>query len=443
MDCNGNKIDATAGREMSITSYFANYYSQSKYRLCSAGSAPLSLDELLSMSSMETKCEWNSMSLSYTSAQGNIRLRKCIADLYLDSSRCICDNEDSQQWGLMQMPFGITQREIDPSNILITVPEQAIFLAMKCLVGKNDHIIILAPFFECLSKQAAQLGCNVDYWSFQLKKTVDHDKACNDYSWYLDTEKLTQLIKPNKTKLIIINIPHNPTGYVPTMQNYLSIVQICKKFDIWLFSDEMSWFLRDKNNIDNIPPCCVLYEKGISMCGMSKIFSMPGVRICWLITLNNQLYNKLCQTKRIYQSVPSELLSIMALENNNYNLIIKNVCNVIKYNYKILCHFVQKNNDLFELTINLNRNFAGNICFVKLNGLANKVGNLEFCVEMLHGCNVLLLPSACFEFKKDSRLKDMNFVRIGLATKQPHFEQGLSVLHEYLKQWRIKKLSKL
>ena len=68
------------------------------------------------------------------------------------------------------------------------------------------------------------------------------------------------MIKKN-TKIIIVNFPHNPTGYVPLINEWLELIETCKKNNIYLFSDEMycNLFFQKQRTI---PSVSVLYSKG-------------------------------------------------------------------------------------------------------------------------------------------------------------------------------------
>jgi aspartate/methionine/tyrosine aminotransferase len=75
-----------------------------------------------------------------------------------------------------------------------------VFLALNSLLDKEDHVIVHYPCYQSLSEIVVSIGCELTEW-----KTSD---ATN---WKLDLDILKKSIKSN-TKLIIVNVPHNPTG---------------------------------------------------------------------------------------------------------------------------------------------------------------------------------------------------------------------------------------
>lgn len=122
-----------------------------------------------------------------------------------------------------------------------------------------------------------------------------------------------------ETKLIVINFPHNPTGLVPPIDDFMKIVELCKKNGISLFSDEMYRGLELQNGVQ-LPSACEVYDKAIVLSGMSKVYGMPGTRVGWLATQQKDLMyeiNKFKDYTTICGSSTSEILAIIGLRNGN------------------------------------------------------------------------------------------------------------------------------
>ncbi|MCP3951013.1 MAG: aminotransferase class I/II-fold pyridoxal phosphate-dependent enzyme, partial [Desulfobacterales bacterium] len=207
----------------------------------------------------------------------------------------------------------------------------------------------------------------------------------------------------SNTKMIIINFPHNPTGAHIDQKQLNKIIKLAKENNIFIFSDEMYRFL-EHNQYDRIKPVCDLYENGISLCGMSKSFSLAGLRIGWLATKNKKIYDKACEFKdytTICNSAPSEILAIMGLRSKNK--ILKKNLDLIKINLDLLDSFFETYKSIFEW----HRPMAGPIAFPKL--IIDKPVE-EFCKEVLEQKGVLLLPSDLYGYKS-------NHFRIGFARK--------------------------
>ena len=223
-------------RPFQLERYFAQYEFEVPYLLSSSDCEPLSLNELLSMADGESMKRWNLLNLGYTESQGDPALRSEIARLY---------------------------PSVTPENIMIITPEEGIFITLQTLLEKGDEIIVTFPGYQSLYEIATSIGCKVNYWQ------PKYDKA-----WSFETESLKQQIT-SKTKLLILNFPHNPTGATLSGNQYNEITELVKSNGITLFSDEMYRFL-EHNSKDRLPSFIENYEKSIVLSGMSKSFGLAG-----------------------------------------------------------------------------------------------------------------------------------------------------------------------
>lgn len=358
--------------------YFAKYEFSVKYLLSSSDCDGLSQDDLLALADDETKKLWDNLTLGYTESLGHPLLREEIARLYQ----------------------GVTS-----DDCLVVVPEEGIYIALNSILQEGDHVICTYPGYQSLYEIAEGLGCEVTKWEPE-----------EDNGWRFNPEFLEKNIKPN-TKLIIVNFPHNPTGYLPTKADFQKIVDLAKKNDLYLFSDEMYRFLEYDPN-DRLPSACEIYDKAISLFGMSKTFGMAGARIGWVVTKDKDLYAKMATFKdytTICSSAPSEILSIIALRAKEE--IIKKHLTRIRRNLELLDDFFEKHKERFEWI----KPKAGTICFPKLKG---KVDALDFCQEVVKKANIMLLPSTVYDY-------DNKHFRLGFGRE--NMPEALEKFEDYLK----------
>jgi len=365
--------------DFKLERFFAKYEFAAKYLLCCSDCESLTTKDLLYLAKSDTLDMWHSLHLGYTESQGHPQLRQEISLLYED---------------------------IYPSETLVAAPEEAIFIAMNSILSPKDHVIVTYPGYQSLFEIARSIGCEISKWE------PDYDES----GFSFNTNKLQNLVQSN-TKMIIINFPHNPTGAHLDQEQLKEIIQIAKYQNAFLFADEMYRFLEhDQNN--RLKPVCDLYENGISLCGMSKSLSLPGLRIGWLATKNKEVYNKACAFKdytTICNSAPSEILAIMGLQAKDK--IVKRNIELIKTNLDLLDSFFEKYKSIFEW----HRPNAGPIAFPKLK-LDKPVA--LFCKELLDATSVLLLPSELYDYKS-------NHFRIGFARK--NMPECLAKLKNYIK----------
>jgi len=132
--------------------------------------------------------------------------------------------------------------------------------------------------------------------------------------------------------MLVINFPHNPTGHTLTRAELDALIGLARKHGLYLFSDEMYRLLEYDPGM-RLPAVCDLYEKGISLSGLSKSFALPGLRIGWLATQENALMQSWLAFKdytTICNSAPGEILAIIALQNKEQ--IIRRNLDIIQEN---------------------------------------------------------------------------------------------------------------
>lgn len=114
----------------------------------------------------------------------------------------------------------------------------------------------------------------------------------------------------------MINFPHNPTGYLPTRHELDALIELARRHNLVIFSDEM-YRLLEYDAQARLPSVCDLYERAVTLSGLSKSFALPGLRIGWLATHERDLLARCLVLKdytTICSSAPSEVLAIIALE---------------------------------------------------------------------------------------------------------------------------------
>lgn len=342
--------------------YFAKYEFSVKYLLSSSDCDGLSVKELLRLADDESKKMWEDLHLGYTESLGLPLLREEVSKLYTG---------------------------INKDHVLIVAPEEGIFITMNSVLQKGDHVICTFPGYQSLYEIAKSLGCEVTKW------LLDEQEG-----WKPNLDFLEQNIKKN-TKMIVINFPHNPTGSLVSKDDFQKIVDIARKHNLYLFSDEMYRFL-EYTPTNRLPTSPEVYDKAISLFGMSKTFGMAGVRIGWLITKDESIYNNLAEFKdytTICPSAPSEILALMALRAKD-KILNKHLKKIGK-NLKILDSFFEVHKDKLSWV----RPKAGTICFPRL--LSNE-SSLDFCQRLVKEAGIMLLPSTVYEF-------DDKHVRIGFG----------------------------
>lgn len=364
-------------KDFELERFFAKYEFKAPYLLCCSDCESFSVGELLDLEENSSE-ELKKLCLGYTESEGSPILRKEISKLY---------------------------KNIKPEEILVFAgAEEGIFVFMNVLLEKDDHVIVQFPAYQSLYEVANSIGCEITKW-----KMSDED------NWELNINFLKNNIKEN-TKAIVINFPHNPTGYLPSIEKFNTVVEIAKKNNIHIFSDEVYRFM-EYNKKDRLPGMCDTYNKGVSVGVMSKTFGLAGLRIGWIATKDKELLKKIASFKdytSICCSAPSEFLSILALRHKEY--IINRNLKIIKNNLKLLDKFFKKYKKQFEWI----RPKAGSIGFPRIKFNKNVE---EFCIDLVNKKGVLLLPSTKYDFGN-------KHFRLGFGRK--NMPKALEKLEEYI-----------
>ena len=337
--------------DFKLETYFSKWEFNVKYNMCASDMESIPMQELLSMATDEDKKAWQNLHLGYTETYGLPKLRQAIANTYNSLK----------------------------SNHILTFAgaEEGIYIAMKCILNNKDHAIVINPNYQS-SETLPDSICDISGVSLDPK---------ND--WNLDINEIESAIKSN-TKLISINFPNNPTGKLISRKKLNDLIILAKKNDIYIFSDEI-YRLMERDESKRLPQISDIYEKGLSLNAMSKSYGMPGSRIGWIASKDENLLSKMERMKHylsICNSAPSEVLSLIAL--NQKEKILERTRRILKDNLKLLNNFFSDNSHLFQWK----EPDGGCIGYPKYLG---DDGVESFTKNLIKQEGVLLLPSSIYK----------------------------------------------
>jgi len=334
------------------------------------------MKEVLAMADEECAMEWESLPLSYTYQQGHPLLLEAIAAGY---------------------------DQITASQCSVVVPQEGILLGAMALLEPGDHVVATQPCYQSLYEVARSIGCEVTAWE---------PRWDSNGTPFFDTGELETALRPD-TKLLVTNFPHNPTGATldhGEVEEIASMLRGSAGGAFW-FSDEMYRLL--EHDGPPLPSVADVYERGVTMSGMSKTFSMPGVRIGWLATQHNETFERLTELKdytTICPPAPSEILATIGLRNAD--AIVERSKGLALEGKAAAREFCERHDDVFGWA----EPRGGSICFPLLQGNAS---SSKLCRELAQR-GIMLVHSQLFEGAGDSR------VRFGFARRD--FRDSLTQL---------------
>ena len=193
--------------------YFAKHEFNAPHLMCCSDCEAISIGDLLAMETGADR-RFQELRLGYTESLGDPALRAQIAGLH---------------------------RQASADHILVHAgAEEAIFNLMHVLLEKSDHMIVHYPCYQSLMEVATSIGCQVTLW-----------KTNQDTGWSLDLDFLKHNLRDN-TRLVVVNCPHNPTGYLMPLPEFKELVNLSQTNGFILFSDEVYRFL-EYNAADRLP----------------------------------------------------------------------------------------------------------------------------------------------------------------------------------------------
>ena len=364
-----------------VEEWMNEYEMDAEYNIAETCVESLTVEELLNFSDKpEARLEEiKKLQLTYGDIKGSAAFKKGVSSLY---------------------------KTVEPENIL---PSHgaigANFLLLYSLVEAGDEVVSVFPTYQQLYSIPESFGAEVKKLDLKYED-----------GFLPDLEKLKSMVN-QKTKLIAINNPNNPSGVVMKREILEEIVEIAREADAYILADEV---YRGFNLEEDIPSIADLYEKGISVGSMSKVFSLAGLRMGWIAGPEEII--ELCQLHRDYTTISngmiSDYLSTIALENKDK--IIKRNLAKVKKQLQILDKWVQ-NEKLIEYV----KPNGGTTAFLKYK---LELDSETFAKKLFEEKGVLVVPGIAFGRE--------GFLRIGFAGNEKELKEGLALLKEFLQEKR-------
>ena len=300
--------------------------------------------------------------------------------------------------------------------VVSTGAKQCLANTFLAILNKGDEVILQNP-------------CWVSYTELiKLADGVPVIVNCDENDGYKLSAKNIEKAVTSKTKAILLNSPHNPTGIVYNKNELEEIAQIAKKYNLIIISDEIyEKLIYDGEEHVSIASLSEdAYERTIVINGLSKTYAMTGWRVGYTASS--------AKLAKIMSSVQSHMTS--------------NVCSISQYAALEALTGPQDSINMMKNAFEERRNFMmkkleeiDEVSFIKpqgafyimvdityfigksINGV--KINNsIEFAKMLLEEEKVAVIPGAAFGLE--------NFIRLSYATSMEVIEEGLDRIKSFL-----------
>ena len=350
------------------------------YNLAETCVASITINELLALSGRDEAdlYEILSMKLTYGDIEGSDRLRAAISKLYANTS--IAD-------------ITITHGTI-AANMLVH----------KGLVERGDHVVSIIPTYQQHYSIPRSIEANVATLSLEASD-----------GFLPDLDRLRSMVTL-ETKLIALTNPNNPTGALIERPMLEAIAEVADSVGAYLLCDEV---YRGTGQVGDgmVPSIVDIYHRGISTAGMSKVFSLAGLRVGWVVA-PKELTEKI-MIHRDYDTISVGMINdhFAAIALENASKVLARSQAITRENLAILDSWITN-----EPRVDWVKPRAGTTAMLKLD---IPMSSREFCIDLLEKTGVMLTPGDAFDME--------GYVRIGYANEREILEAGLSEMSAYLK----------
>ncbi|MEW6990129.1 aminotransferase class I/II-fold pyridoxal phosphate-dependent enzyme [Colwelliaceae bacterium 6441] len=351
--------------------------------LSNASAQSLTLGELCQLADQAIN-RFQQVKLGYAPLKGDLALRQRIVEFHQQLNH--------------------HQTALAEDNVLTFCgAQEALASIYQTLLSRGDEVVVLTPNYPSLTAMAEDYGCIV--------KKVNLDP---EQGWHINFDDIKRAVN-KRTKLIVLNSPHNPSGVIIDSSLAEQILELAKQYNCYLLADDVSQASNYQQH--SLSHRYLDYDKGLVVSVLSKSFGLAGIRIGWVISKNKRLINNLLAIKSygsICCSAIDEAAANLALTVSDK--ILKNNNDIIKENTQLFTSFIDEHSEMFSWTPPQ----AGILAIVKVN--------CEQPIELwaknfVEKTGVLILPTSLFGLSG-------NYFRLGLGQK--NFKQLLSTLSRFV-----------
>ena len=339
------------------------------HNLSESGVHPMTVEELLDPSERD---EILRERLLYVQSNGSEALRAAVAALYPGASA---------------------------GNVVVTNgTAEANYVSVWKLVEPGDEVVMMLPNYMQIWGVVRAQGATVVPW-----------KLREEQGWAPDVDELQRLLT-DRTRLVIVCNPNNPTGSILAPEEMRAIVARVARHGAWLLVDEV--YRGAEREGEETPTFWGGYERLLVTCGLSKAYALPGLRIGWVVGPADTVA-ELWGRKDYLTISPgalSDVLARKALRPGARARILGRTRGILRANYPIVEAWVRSHGD----DVRMVPPRAGAIAYLRYSWPINST---ELVTRLRDEHGVLIVPGDHFGMD--------GYLRIGFGNEPADLRAGL------------------
>jgi aspartate/methionine/tyrosine aminotransferase len=296
-----------------------------------------------------------------------------------------------------------------PDNVLVTTgASEANFIAVWTLLEPGDELVLMLPNYMQIWGIAKSLGVTVK--AFHLVE---------ERGWAPDLDELASAVS-ERTKVIAVCNPNNPTGRILTTAEMDAIVAAAERVGAWLLSDEV-YAGAERLGDEETPSFWGRYDKVLIQQSLSKAYGLPGLRIGWIVTrpeMRDELWRRQEYTV-IGPAYLSDRLAQIALRPEKRAAILRRTRDYIRRGFPLLQEWMADHGGVFSLVLPQ----AAAIAFVRYH---LDVNSTELVERLIREQSVLIVPGDHFGLD--------HHLRISFGLPHDYLRAGLQRIHRLVSQ---------
>lgn len=301
--------------------------------------------------------------------------------------------------------------EYDPlTEVVVTVGgSEAIDIAIRCMAGRGDEVLIPQPSFVCYEPLTVMAGAT---------PVIIETKAEDNFR--LTPEQLEEKIT-DKTRLLILPYPNNPTGGIMERADLEAIAGVVRKHDLMVLSDEIYSELtyNGKKHV-SVAEIEGMRERTVVINGFSKAYAMTGWRLGYALGPAEiiGMLTKLHQYCIMSAPTTAQYAAIEALRNGDDDI------RMMRDQYDMRRRLVVGSLNEMGLTCFTPEGAFYAFPCIRSTGLSSE----EFCTRLLQSKHVALVPGSAFGESGEG------YARLSYSYSIQHLKEALKLIKEFISE---------